>query len=152
MNPEVVITPPVSDETAAIQAGATETVSEAAVEIAQINAEASVEITQSNNETVIELAQITAEQSEDDTEWLEARLGEFEARVGSLLGSTLSTLEPLLRELLSNQGKLLTLMTPSAPVEVIAEPIPELIPETPEQSAVGEAAPEVPRPRRKWLA
>lgn len=145
---EVVITPPVSEDVAEIQAEATETVSDAAVEIAQIEADRDVTIAEIHADTVTELA----ETEQDDVEWLETRLGELEARVGSRLDNLQSTVEQLLSQhllILSNLEKLSILIPPSPEVSAETETVTV---ETPDNSVVAEVVQEAPRPRKKWLA
>jgi hypothetical protein len=95
---------------------------DAAVEVAEIEASARVEIAESNNAAAVEIAEAMAESQEIDDEWLTSR---FDALEGVLaeMRSQLATIQETLSALAA-----LALSTPTARP---AEPPPEVIVETP---------------------
>lgn len=125
-----------------------ETVGEAAVEIAQIQAdrdialaEISAEVITDQNETAIELA----EEEEDLEQWLDVRLLALESRVITEMMS----LQEQMTRLETMLTGLLILIPPSTPAEIT----PELAPEIPE-NVVDVAAPVEAETRvraRNWL-
>jgi hypothetical protein len=107
----------------------TETVGEAAVEIAEIQADRDVQLAEIASDTATDLAEIQTDQAQEDLEWLASRLDASEA----LLASRLAALETMLTTMLDQHQQMMMMLTslltlippsPQAEVEVIPEATP----------------------------
>lgn len=140
---------------------AVEATADAAVEVAQIQADRDVAIAETSAETAVELATISADQEDEDVTWLKGELDSLRARCETQEGNLSSVTQALTETQVqvSSLAEMLTLhlntLTPPAHSPPAAEPIPE-----PSESAAedglkdGGELPQAetkPRRNRNWL-
>lgn len=127
MSEAVTIAAPVSEA----GADAVETASEAAVVIAQIEADRDVRIAEIHAETTETVVEAQTD-LQDDVEWLEGRLGAFEASVSALVQNNSSMLAERLTIMEAQHVQMLEMMTALLIlIPPAREVTPEVIPETP---------------------
>jgi hypothetical protein len=134
----------------AIQEGETdrvETATEAAVEIATVEAAAAVQIAEAQAEAAVEIAEAQAAATEIDEQWLQS---EF-AGVRDALAALSLQMEQVLAGLASIAGAMVEQLTPTPP-PTLTEPTPDLTPApapTPPDAEAAPQAAETPRRRRR---
>jgi len=141
--PTVIVAPDpgaAEEETAQVEAS-----SEAAVEIAQIEADARVAIAESNNEAAVEVAEAMADSLEIDDQWLQSQFG----AVGEGLANLLRQMEAV-NETISAVAAILlqSTPTPQPAVEVVETPPEPTPPPEATPPASADAPPEKTRVRR----
>ena len=146
-----VIAPEPSGEVPALSGDAVLT-ADAAVAIAEIEADRDVKLATLTNETIEAVAEIEAAEDDEieDLEWLNSRLDALEAS----LASRVETVTAPLMELLTQVSAMLTsllILIPSPPMEPeTMEPATE--PENPDAAEEGPQEQQDERPRRRFRA